>query len=206
MQLIDALDAKSTDLRFMVRAIKTIKLFYVSTGRNAWWSTWITRYSPGCMHTTLDSAKKFCESRRVQGTIFYIDELPSLAFIAPERALIISEINTDVFLGRLDVERLKSITTVFPVSTITLQQMTYIFRPKSPLWPSSYLHEDSAILSFCSAPDTMAEISRTDELSSFASSSVGTSYYLTWSQRPFTKSCTSIHAIASALSMRLNGT
>ena len=206
MQLIAASATKPADLRYMVRAVKVIKIFYVSTGRNAWWSTWITRYSPGCMHSTFDSAKKFCEAKRAQGTVFYIDELPSLAFFAPERALVISEINTDAFLGRLDFEHLTSITTVFPVSTMTFQQMSYIFRPESPLWPSAYPQRDSAILSFCSAPESLAEISQSDELSSFASSSAGPSYYLSWSKRPFTKNRASLHNIASAMSGRISET
>jgi hypothetical protein len=206
MQLIAAAQAKADDLRYMVRAVKVVKIFYVSTGRNAWWSTWITRYTPGCMHSTIESAKEFCEDRRVQGTVFYIDELPSLAFFAPERALVVSEINTDEFLGRLDFKGLTNLTTVLPVSSMTLHQMTFVFKPESPLWPESYPREDSSILSFCSAPLTLAEVSSKDEFSSLASSSVGPNYHLNWSTRPFSKSRSSLHGIASALQGRLGET
>ena len=143
------------------------------------------------------------EARRVQGTVFYIDELPSLAFFAPERVLVVSEINTKEFLGKLDSKLLRSITTVLPVSSMTLRQMTYIFRPQSPLWPPSYPQKDSSILSFCSAPKTLSEVLPNDDLSSFASSSSGTNYYLNWSKRPFSKSRVSLHGIASALAGRL---
>lgn len=206
MQLIDALAANSDDLRYMVREVKVVRLFYVTTGRNAWWSTWITRYSPGCMHSTLDSAQSFCEKRRVQGTVFYIDELPSLAFIAPDRALVISEINTDVFLGRLNLVRLLGITGVLPVSTMTLRQMIYLFRPKSPLWPSDYPRKDSAILSFCFRPDTLLEVEHREELLSLASSSSGPNYYLGWSSRPFTKDRGRLEVIAGTLSAQLSAT
>jgi len=206
MQLIAAAQAKADDLRYMVRTVKVVRIFYVTTGRNAWWSTWITRYTPGCMHSTIESAKAFCEQRRVQGTVFYIDELPSLSFFASERALVVSEINTEEFLGRLDFKRLTSLTTVFPVSSMTLHQMTFVFRPESPLWPESYPHEDSSILSFCSASRTLAEVSSNDELSSWASSSVGPNYNLNWSMRPFAKSRSSLHGIASALQGRLGET
>lgn len=206
MQLIDASAADADDLRYMVREVKVVRLFYVTTGRNAWWSTWITRYSPGCMHSTLESAKSFCEGRRVQGTVFYIDELPSLAFIAPERSLVISEINTDKFLGRLNLKQLRDITTVLPISTMTLRQMIYVFRPYSPLWPSGYPRKDSAILSFCHRPDTLLGIKPNEELSSFASSSNGPNYYLGWSSRPFTKDRGVLHSIAEALWGRLGET
>jgi len=206
MQLIAASDAADDDLRDMVREVKVVRLYYVTTGRNAWWSTWITRYSPGCMHSTLDSAKSFCESCRVQGTVFYIDELPSLAFLAPERSLLISEINTDKFLGRLNLALLRDITTVLPVSTMTLHQMIHVFRPESPLWPSSYPREDSAILSFCPQPDTLREVTPTEELSSWASSSSGPNYYLDWSNRPFAKDRSVLHGLGSTLTGRLGET
>lgn len=206
MQLIAASTAKPTELRYMVRAVKVVKIFYVTTGRNAWWNTWITRYSPGCMHSTFDSAKKFCEANRVQGTVFYIDELPSLAFFAPERVLVISEINTDAFFGRLDFDQLTSITAVFPVSTMTLQQMSYIFRHESPLWPNAYPQRDSAILSFCSAPESLAEISQSDQLSSFASFFLGRGCGLSWENRPFNKNRASLHDVASAMSARISET
>jgi len=203
VQLIGADQAAEDDLRYMVRAVKVVKLYYVTTGRNAWWSTWITRYSPGCMHSTLESAKAFCEQRRVQGTVFYVDELPSLALIAPQRALVVSEINTEKFFGRLSARRLTHLTTVFPVSTMTLHQMTYVFRPKSPLWPDNYPRKDSAILSYCSDPDTLLEVKREDRLSSWASSSTGPNYFLHWSTRPFVKGRASLHSMASVLADRL---
>lgn len=202
MQLIAASGASEDDLRYMVREVKVVRLYYVSTGRNAWWSTWITRYSPGCMHSTIASAKSFCEGRRVQGTVFYIDELPSLAFIAPERSLLVSEINTDKFLGQLNLGRLRDITTVLPVSTMTLRQMTHIFRPESPLWPSTYPKVDSTILSFCSQPETLAEVQSSEQLSSWASSSSGPNHYLGWSSRPFTKDRSVLHSIATTLEGR----
>ena len=205
MELIAASHAQDDDLLYLVREVKDVKLHYVTTGSNAWWSTWITRYSPGCMHSTMDSAKAFCEARRVQGTVFYIDELPSIAFIAENCALVVSEINTESFLKRLDAKRLTSITTVFPVSTMTLRQMTYVFRPESPLWPTDYPRRDSAILSFCSASGTLAELSAKEELSSYASSSSGPTYYLGWSTHPFSKDWSVLHGIASSLRGRMGG-
>ncbi|MCX7197672.1 MAG: hypothetical protein NTW37_06700 [Proteobacteria bacterium] len=204
MELIDASHAQDDDLRYLVREVKPVKLHYVTSGRNAWWSTWITRYSPGCMHSTMDSAKQFCESQRVQGTVFYIDELPSIAFIADNRALVVSEINTDSFLKRIDVELLTTITTVFPVSTMTLRQMMYVFRPYSPLWPKDYPRLNSAIVSFSSAGDTMVELHTEEELFSYASSSVGPSYYLNWSTRRFQRDRSALHGIATSLRSRMS--
>lgn len=203
MSLVVASTAEHSDLRFMVRSVGVVKVYYVWTGRNAWWSTWSTRYSPGCFHRDLASAKAFCEKRRVQGTVFYIDELPSVALLAPERVLTVSEINTASFLSKFDVRRLASITTAFPVSTMTLRQFWYLFRVNSALWPADHPRQNSSFVSFFRGVETFETVTPKDQLSSYSSSSVGPDYYLRWNLRPFEKDSSHVHAIADALTGRL---
>ena len=204
MKLCPVSQAPANDLRFMVRSVSVSKIYYVWTGRNAWWSTWATRYSPGCFHTTLASAKSFCESKRVQGTVFYIDELPVLAFHAPDRALFAVEINTEQFLSKINQDLLTSLTTVLPVSTMTLRQMNYIFRPESPLWPSTYPKSDSMLVTFGTGDPKPETVAIGDDLFSYKSYAQGANYLLGWERRPFTKSRTILHAVASALGSRLS--
>lgn len=203
MSLQPAASADPDDLRYLVRSIDVVKVFYVWTGRNAWWNTWSTRYTTGCFHRTLESAKAFCETKRVQGTVFYIDELPSLGIQAPERTLVVSEINTNHLLARYDVERLTSITTALPVSTMTLKQFWHLFRIESPLWPSSYPKSNSAFVSFERSADPFEVIGAKQDLSSFSSSSSGPNYYLGWHSRPFSHNRARIHEIQAALNARL---
>lgn len=73
--------------------LKEITAFYVHTGRNAWHSTWIARYSSGCMHTTLKSAKSFAETNRVQGTTFNISELPAIKIKSSIGTVVVTQIN-----------------------------------------------------------------------------------------------------------------
>ncbi len=203
MQLVAASKAQTEDLRYIVRDVNAVKLFYVSAGRNAWWSTWITRYAEGCMHTTLGSARGYCESRRLQGTVFYVTELPSLAFIAEGRALVVSEINTVSLLSKFNQRRLAKITEILPVSTMTLDQMNYLFRSRSELWPLSYPLKDSAILTFCADPKTLQRISPTQKLWSWASRSAGGNAYLGWDLRPFIVKYSAVNRLAKALAERL---
>lgn len=77
-----------------VIALKEITAFYVHTGRNAWHSTWIARYSPGCMHTTLKSAKSYAETKRIQGTTFNISELPALIISSNIGSVVVTQINS----------------------------------------------------------------------------------------------------------------
>ena len=204
MSFITASCASQDHLRYMVRSVAVVKVYYVWTGRNAWWSTWSTRYSVGCFHRTLNSAKDFCEQRRTQGTVFYIDELPSLAFLAPGRALVASEINTDDFFCRLDGKRLTSITTAFPVSTMTLKQMWYLFRVESTLWPTGYPRKNSAFVSFCEDPEPFETVAPDQKLVSYRSSSNGPKYYLGWEERSFNKKRSTLHAVQSVLTSRLD--
>jgi hypothetical protein len=71
-----------------------VKLYYISYGRNAWNSTWIQRYTQGCMHLSFASASAYAESRRTQGTVFYVRELPALCFTGDGPALFVTEINS----------------------------------------------------------------------------------------------------------------
>lgn len=79
---------------YTLEAMGVGKLFYCHTGRNAWWTIWITRYSEGCMHASIEGAKAFAETKRVQGTVFYIAELPALIFHGHGQCLAVTQINT----------------------------------------------------------------------------------------------------------------
>lgn len=203
MKQLTTLNARNESLRSMIESVTVLKIYYVWTGRNAWWSTWSTRYAPGCFHRTFESAKASCEKRRKQGTVFYIDELPSLGFLSRNRTLIVSEINTDRFLSRLDFNRLASVTTAFPVSTMTLEQMWHLFRVEGPLWPANYPKHDSIFLSVCSDQEPFDVVDGGQDLFSFMSQSSGPNYYMNWHRRKFSKDRALLHSVCHALSSRL---
>ena len=136
--------------------------------------------------------------------MFYIDELPSLALHGSDCALVVSEINTQKFLSRLDIERLNSIIEVLPVSTMTLRQMYFVFRAKSSLWTKGYPQKDSATISFASGDGTLTAIVSSEELSSHKSSITGSRSYLHWEKRPFTKDHSILHRLAKMLGDRIS--
>jgi hypothetical protein len=138
LTLTDASFVPLERLRYLVRSVGAVKLYYVTAGRNAWWGTWIKRYEPGCMHISFESARSFAEKRRVQGTVFYIVELPTIAIVGSKGALLISEINSQKFFSRFRNARLQKLADTIPVSTMTLNQFAHIFRPKSSIWAANY--------------------------------------------------------------------
>src|SRR5690606_42111191 len=76
-----------------VQGISRGLVYYVHTGRNDWHSTSVTQYYPGCMHSTLESAKNYAEKRRTRGTVFYIRQLPCLIFRSRKQTISVTEIN-----------------------------------------------------------------------------------------------------------------
>ncbi len=48
-----------------LKNVKAVKIFYCFYGRNAWYTTWVQKYSENCMHSSLESAKEFAEANRV---------------------------------------------------------------------------------------------------------------------------------------------
>ena len=76
-----------------VARISSCKLWYVYDGRNAWHSTWVQRYGEGCMHTSRSTAEEYSERKRVNGSVFYLQEMPALQFDAEAGTLFVTQFN-----------------------------------------------------------------------------------------------------------------
>ena len=184
MELENATSLGEQKLLHCMRDVKIVRTYLVSTEHNAWqYST--SRHYPS-MHSTLESAKEFCEGSRRQGMRFHVLELPSLAFFAAERALLVSEIKgpsenkTAKPLERLSLPRLRSLVTVLPVSTMTLQQVVYIFDRASPLWLPTRNNSSFTWLSSSARPQRFREVQSSDHLSHWMSQPDGPHYPLAW--------------------------
>ena len=81
--------------RSEVKDVSAGLLYYLFSGRNAWHSTWITRYAEGCMHGGLQAAKDTAEGKRTMGSVFYIAELPALIIKSAAGVLAATEINSE---------------------------------------------------------------------------------------------------------------
>lgn len=201
MRLIPAAEAAEDELLHLVRSVRVGKVYYAHTGRNAWWSTWITRYSRGCFHTSLRAAQSYCEMRRVQGTVFYIDEVPALTFCSGDRVLVATEINTTAFLSRIDQDRVAHIFATLPVTTFTFKQIYLVFRPASLAWRQGYPQQNSMLVHFGVGEEAPEMVAHDDELQSYQSRSLGGGYRLIWTRRPFTVDRSELHSFADAVAL-----
>jgi hypothetical protein len=124
-----------------VKDVFKCKLFYVYYGRNAWHSTWVTKYAEGSIHTSFESARIFVESKRVQGSVFYISELPGVVYQTEKGCVIITEINTKkVLKGFNHFEKLEELSYGEPTVAINavlnskLNDVSKSFDPCSEHW------------------------------------------------------------------------
>lgn len=171
--------------------IKAGSLYYIYRGRNAWHSTWVTHYHEGCMSSSLATAKQVAERWRAQGSVFIIREQPTLIFVTGTGTLAVTEINTERPAGNLASrrgaepalreiqERLSSReppTTVDQIASLLIAAAKYSWSPLCP--PKSLI-----LLASGSSSHEIQRL-RTRNLKSWASSSFGSQYLLSWSERP----------------------
>ncbi len=168
------------------------KLYYVHDGRNAWHSTWVQRYLDGCMHSSLLSAKKYAESLRVRGSIFFIYEIPALFLESESLVLAVTQINcTDVLSGyssntvanvaasgtqKIGNLRRNYLTKGSPIEGVFLS-----FEPESHFWKNTPPQRDSIIRVLCEGSLRDFEPIGKAALSGYKSISRGSLYLLEWS-------------------------
>jgi hypothetical protein len=81
-----------------IKSIRSCVLYFVTTGRNAWHSTWVSYYGTQ-LHLSIDSAKQYAEKARVQGTVFTIKQQPSICLETDDGTLFVTQLWNDVPLS-----------------------------------------------------------------------------------------------------------
>ena len=74
--------------------LEAIRIYYCYRYRNAYQGP-AQHYSPGCMHQTRSSAERFAEDWRAQGSVFYVEQRPSLLLVARDYCVVVIQINSD---------------------------------------------------------------------------------------------------------------
>lgn len=176
----------------LVTGISRGLIYYVCTGRNAWHSTWVKKYSPGCMHTTIESAKEYAEKLRARGTVFYISQLPCLVFRCKGSAVIITEINNNNPLSGYSADAItKEVAAGFKKIDGAVDNYLKIgspidgaamsFLPSSRFWKHRPSPKNSIIILAINDGSVSIEKVSSDNLLSYKSFSNGGDYYLGWS-------------------------
>jgi len=87
--------------------LQGVTLYLLSTGRNAWHSTWSERYRrDAALFSTFNSAKAAAEKSRNRGTTFEIEQYPGLAFFSVAGVVALVEFHSKQSFSKLKLEEI----------------------------------------------------------------------------------------------------
>lgn len=186
-----------------------IKLFYLFTGRNAWWTTWVKKYRNDCMHPDLKSAKASAERQRTQGSVFNIKELPALLFVFPNISLLVTEINVQNPMSgysRRAVRKrpgdgskfIDSPSDNYFAPNVMFEGVSLSFRYDSRFWRRPPPPTDHVIQLISRFDASHFELLGGAPLKLYVSRSRGPQYCLSWNQLPTKVRATAVRSLASA--------
>ena len=131
--------SKTTELT--LPAIRAVAVSFLSSGRNAWHSTWIRRYSPGDFYRDGRQIRKAVDDRKTPGTVFYMKVLPAFQFDFGTRKFVMTEINTLEPFRWMDLDHAR-----YGVLGDDLDTFLNLVAPPSGLWKRSQPSDDSIIV------------------------------------------------------------
>lgn len=113
--------------------VEATRLFFLHDGRNAWHSTWVQKYYEGCLHTSLFAAQMSALRKRVQGSRFYIEEVPAVLIRADAGCLAITQINSPNPLASYLLRVKQSSVDLRGMSLSDGDDRNYYLAPGSPI-------------------------------------------------------------------------
>ena len=185
-----------------LHSVAAKKIFYCFCGRNAWYATWVQIYSPDCMHLTIESAKEHAERKRVQGSVFYIEELPALELDAGPYRIYLTQINSSCPLKeyrcdavrkhlRFDQNFIGGARDRYLVLGASVERAVLSFNYDSRFWLSEQPPQNSIMFLYTKGEIPGARLTTTP-LKAWVSSSVGNNYYLNWHRKDSKRSGRSV--------------
>lgn len=168
-----------------IRKIEHGVIYFVHNGRNAWHGTWVQKYYPGCMHSTLGEAKQYCEENRKNGSVFYIIETPAIIVCFDYGKLIAAQINTSSPLDKYSPPWLtdrRCIEQQTSRGPATIEEIVVSLDTGSIHWHEQAQNNQPVILLW--SFDRNADIAPITALplAKYKSLSNGVKYYLGWTK------------------------
>lgn len=195
-----------------VRSIRAGLIYFIYTGRNAWHSTWISRYSEGCMHASFPEAAESAERRRTSGTVFSIEELPALWVEVLGGVLAVTEINSANPLAYFSVQptnpksnrsvKIQNEHLIFDCSknNMKLEDLISAFDINSQHWTRRPNPENSIVFVAKQDPDIGYLSISPNKLQKWKSRSYGPRYRLSWVNSPSQISSSAVRRLGRAAS------
>lgn len=161
-------------------------IYFVHNGRNAWHSTWVQKYYPGCMHSTPEEAIEYCEEKRTNGSVFYIIETPAIIICFNYGKLIATQINTSSPLESYSppwlMDSSRHTKQEENRTPSTIEEITASLNIESIHWNKPQQNNQPVILLWLFDHDASIAPITESPLATYRSASHGTKYYLSWSK------------------------
>jgi hypothetical protein len=158
-----------------VKNIGIYNVLVVDSGRNAWYATWSRKFKrEKAFFLDLDSAKKYAETNRKQGTVFTIVPTPSLFFELHGIYIFLMDIATREPFSRWKLKKFD-----FGKKDVFLQDLYEEFRLTSLNWDSPVPDDDNFDISMVITEENIKQ-NEVKNLNCYKSESVGTDFYLKW--------------------------
>jgi hypothetical protein len=121
--------------------LRAVAVLFLSSGRNAWQSTWISEYIRGDFFREGREVQSVVERRKTRGTVFYLEVRPGFQFCFGSRKFILTEINTLDPFHNMDIDEAR-----YQVMHQNLSGFLDKIAPPSSLWNVGQQEEGHIIL------------------------------------------------------------
>lgn len=180
MQRVDWIgDHELLDSRLIT--LKGHTLYLLSTGRNAWHSTWSERYrSDAALFSSFDAAKEAAEKARNRGTTFEIEQYPGLVFYSLAGVVALVEFHSKQSFSKL---QLNSIGDRLEVGTMIRDAIDPFKLATSEFWATPFPSENSFVVVKSDLAEAFEPLQASSNLKKWGSVASGSNYYLGWTEK-----------------------
>ena len=172
-------DEKFLDSEF--KGLKSVTLYLLSTGRNAWHSTWSAKYQKNAaLFSNFEAAKDAAEKSRNRGTTFKIAQYPGLAFLSTEGVVALVEFHSNQPFNKLRIEDLDKHLSI----GVTIREAISPFtNADSKFWNSPFPSPDSFVDVKSDLAEDFQPIIESTSMKKWGSVASGSNYYLGWQEQ-----------------------
>lgn len=168
------LDSQFIDLRL-------VSLYLLSTGRNAWHSTWSEKYRRNAaLFSTFESAKSVAEKARNRGTTFEIEQIPGLAFYSLEGVAAVVEFHSKPSFNKLKIDKA---AINLKIGRSIGEALVPFISAESEYWERPFPSVDSFVAVKSDLAEDFEPIPEAVYFKRWSSVSHGSNFYLSWNEK-----------------------
>ena len=168
-----------SDQEFLNSELKDLQLitvYLLSTGRNAWHSTWSEKYRPDtALFASFDKAKAAAEKARNRGTTFEIEQYPGLAFFTTAGVIVLVEFHSKEPFARVKFEEIEEKIKIGIVISAAIEPFV---KATDGFWNRPFPAESSFVSARSNLVESFEPLPPNNYLKKWGSRAMGSTYYL----------------------------